>query len=79
MEFAFSLSQEEYLSENELKGCLKDAYRGIVPDEILYGVKMGFGVPDNYLWRERHEQNINAGILRIQWGELDNALSGNRI
>ncbi len=79
VEFAFSLSQEEYLSENELKGCLKDAYRGIVPDEILYGVKMGFGVPDNYLWRERHEQNINAGILRIQWGELDDALSGNRI
>ena len=28
VEFAFSLSQEEYLSDNELKGCLKDAYKG---------------------------------------------------
>ena len=45
VEFAFSLSQEECLSGNELKGCLKDAYRGIVPDEVLYGIKMGFGVP----------------------------------
>lgn len=77
VEFAFSLSQEEVLSENELKGCLKDAYRGIVPDEILYGIKMGFSVPDNYLWREKHEQNINAGILKIQWSEVDEALSGN--
>lgn len=71
VEFAFSLSQEEYLSGNELKGCLKDVYRGIVPDEILYGIKMGFGVPDNYLWRERHERNLFAGILKMQWSELD--------
>ncbi len=70
VEFAFSLSQEECLSGNELKGCLKDAYRGIVPDEVLYGIKMGFGVPNNYLWRERHERNLFAGILRTQWSEL---------
>lgn len=71
VEFAFSLSQEECLSGNELKGCLKEAYRGIVPDEVLYGIKMGFGVPDHYLWRERHERNLFAGILKIQWSELD--------
>lgn len=71
VEFAFSLSQEECLSGNELKGCLKDAYRGIVPDEVLYGIKMGFGVPDYYLWREKHERNLFAGILKTQWRELD--------
>lgn len=71
VEFAFSLSQEECLSGNELKGCLKDAYRGIVPDEILYGIKMGFSVPDNYLWRERHERNLFAGVLKTQWSELN--------
>lgn len=76
VEFAFSLSQDEYLSGNELKGCLKDAYKGIIPDEILYGIKMGFAVPDNYFWRERHECNINAGILKTQWGELERSMVG---
>lgn len=70
VEFAFSLSEEEYMSAGELKGCLKDAYRGIVPDEILYGVKMGFSIPSNYLWRENHEKNIFAGIIKTQWNEL---------
>lgn len=74
VEFAFSLSQEEYFSENELKGCIKDAYKGIIPDEILYGVKMGFGVPNSYLWRERHESNVFAGILKTQWSELERSM-----
>lgn len=74
VEFAFSLSQEEYLSDNELKGCLKDAYKGRIPDEILYGIKMGFSVPDHYFWRERHECNMNAGILKLQWSHLEKAL-----
>lgn len=73
VEFAFSLSQEEYLSDNELKGCLKDAYKGRIPDEILYGIKMGFSVPDHYFWRERHECNMNAGILKAQWSHLEKA------
>ncbi len=76
VEFAFSLSQEECLSGNELKGCLKDAYRGIVPDEVLYGIKMGFGVPDHYLWREKHERNLFAGILKTQWSGLDESKPG---
>lgn len=71
VEFAFSLSQEEYFSGNELKGCLKDAYKNVIPKDILYGVKMGFGVPGNYLWREKHEQNLYAGVLKTQWRELD--------
>lgn len=74
VEFAFSLSQEEYLSDNELKGCLKDAYKGRIPDEILYGIKMGFSVPDHYFWRERHECNMNAGILKVQWSHLEKTL-----
>ena len=66
----------ECLSGNELKGCLKDAYRGIVPDEVLYGIKMGFGVPDHYLWREKHEKNLFAGILKTQWSGLDESRPG---
>lgn len=75
IEFAFSLSQEEYFSDHELKGCLKDAYKGIISDEILYGVKMGFCVPSNYLWKERHESNINAGILKNEWRELERSMA----
>lgn len=71
VEFAFSLSQEEYFPENELKGCLKDAYQNVIPRDVLYGVKMGFGVPGNYLWREKHERNLYAGVLKTQWKELD--------
>lgn len=71
VEFAFSLSQEEYFSENELKGCLKATYKDIIPEDVLFGIKMGFGVPGNYLWREKHEQNLYAGVLKTQWKELD--------
>lgn len=70
IEFAFSLSEEECNKANELKACLKDAYDGIIPDEILYGEKKGFGIPQNYLWREKKAESIYAGILREHWGEL---------
>lgn len=70
IEFAFSLSQEECNSENGLKACLKEAYDGIIPDEILYGQKKGFGIPQSYLWREKKAENIYAGILKEHWGEV---------
>lgn len=70
IEYAFMLSEEEYLSAGQLKGCLKDAYTSIIPNEILYGVKMGFSIPGNYLWRENHEKNIFAGIIKTQWNDI---------
>lgn len=70
VEFAFSLSQEECNSGNELKACLKEAYDGIIPDEILYGQKRGFGVPKSYLWREKKAESIFAGILQEHWKEF---------
>lgn len=70
VEFGFSLSQEEYLTDGELKGCLKDAYKEIIPQEILFGVKKGFGLPGNYLWREKKEDNLYTGLLKTQWNDL---------
>lgn len=70
IECAFSLSQEECNEANELKACLKNAYDGIIPDEILYGKKKGFGIPQSYLWREKKAESIYAGILKEHWGEL---------
>ncbi len=70
IEFAFSLSEEECNHGNELKACLKDAYDGIIPDEVLYGIKKGFGIPTNYLWREKKAVSMYAGILEEHWREF---------
>lgn len=76
VEFGFSLSQEECLSDGELKGCLKDAYKEVIPQEIMYGTKKGFGLPGNYLWRERKEDNLYIGLLKTQWNDLFNMKNG---
>lgn len=70
IEFAFSLSQEECNAGNELKACLKEAYDGVIPNEVLYGQKKGFGIPQNYLWREKKWESIYAGILNEHWKEF---------
>lgn len=70
VEFGFSLSQEEYLSDGELKGCLKDAYKEVIPQEIMFGIKKGFGLPGNYLWKEKKEDNLYIGLLKTQWNDL---------
>lgn len=70
IEFAFSLTEEECCPGNELKGCLKEAYRDIIPDEILYRQKKGFGVPANYLGREKGAGSVYLGILRSEWPDL---------
>ena len=70
VEFAFSLSEEECNYGEVLKACLKDAYGGIIPDEILHGIKKGFGIPTNYLWREKKAVSLYAGVLEEHWKEL---------
>lgn len=70
VEFAFSLSEEECNHGEGLKACLKDAYDGIIPNEILYGIKKGFGIPTNYLWREKKAVSLYAGVLEEHWKEL---------
>lgn len=70
VEFAFSLSEEECNYGGGLKACLKDAYDGTIPDEILYGIKKGFGIPTNYLWREKKAVSLYAGVLEEHWKEL---------
>ena len=48
VEFSFGLSQEERCPKGELKGILKEAYRGIIPKEILDKSKKGFSFPSSY-------------------------------
>jgi len=56
IEFSFSLPEQIRLPDNAPKGLLRDAYRGILPDEILDRRKKGFGIPRYYLG------NLGEGI-----------------
>lgn len=75
IEFAFSLSEEECCALGELKGCLKYAYKGIIPDEILFRKKMGFAVPFDSLSKEIRVKNLYAGVLKNEWPKLYSAHS----
>lgn len=65
IEYAFSLTETERLGTGGvLKDALKKAYHGIIPDEILYRRKMGFGIPDHYL---RGQCSPQEELLRDIW------------
>ena len=49
IEFSFSLAEAVRYHNDEPKGLLKHAYRGILPDHILDRRKKGFGIPRYYL------------------------------
>lgn len=57
VEFSFSLSQEDRCPKGELKGLLKNAYQGILPDEILYKNKKGFSFPHSY-WKNGLNERV---------------------
>lgn len=70
IEFAFSLSEEECCTAQNLKGILKQAYQDEIPADILYREKMGFGVPYQYLMMQRGNQPITVGVLKNGWKEI---------
>ena len=45
VDFVMPLSGKQRMMKHGQKGLLKEALKGIVPDEILFGPKRGFGVP----------------------------------
>ena len=45
VEYGFSLSQKERCGNDVLKKILKEAYSGVIPNNILYRRKAGFGIP----------------------------------
>ena len=62
MEFAASLPAEYKLRGGEKKSVLKSAFRGILPDEVLYRPKMGFGVPLAH-WFRNELRDLPADVL----------------
>lgn len=65
IEYVFSLPEQVRCPSGTLKGMMKEAYRGKIPDRILDRRKMGFVVPDTYL---RAEENRQEQILTDLWG-----------
>jgi asparagine synthase (glutamine-hydrolysing) len=64
IEFAFSLPEDLRYYNDEPKGLLKYAYKNILPDEILYRRKKGFGIPRYYLKDLDQGRFIQEHILR---------------
>lgn len=57
VEFSFGLPEPVRYHDGQLKGLLKYAYRGILPDDILHRRKKGFGIPRYYL------QDLDSGLF----------------
>ena len=53
VEFAMSIPEEIKSGGHELKHILKKAVKGLIPDEIIYRSKQGFGVPIYEWFSER--------------------------
>lgn len=64
IEFSFSLPESIRYHNDEPKGLLRHAYRGILPDHILDRRKKGFGIPRNYLGDLGGGKIIQENVLR---------------
>lgn len=64
IEYVFSLSQEDRNPGNILKGALKNAYKGILPDKILFRDKMGFSIPNELM---KGQESRQEELLKRVW------------
>ncbi len=66
VDFALGLSAQEKLAGGDLKGLLKEALKGIVPQEILTAPKKGFGVPYEAWLRGPLKDHLRRTLLDPQ-------------
>lgn len=64
IEFSFGLAEEDRCPGGVLKGLLKNAYKNIIPDEILFRKKKGFTVPPNYY---QNRSDYRERFLKELW------------
>ncbi len=64
IEYMFSLSQEDRNPGGILKGALKNAYKGILPDKILFRKKMGFSIPNELM---KGQESRQEELLKRVW------------
>ena len=63
MEFAAGIPAEMKLKGLTTKYILKEALRNILPDEVLFREKMGFGVPIDYWFRNELKGMVYDTLL----------------
>lgn len=74
IEFTFSIPEETRYLNGELKGLMKRAYRGILPDEIIRRRKKGFSVPsrswakDSWIGAETPQEYILKTLFAREVG-----------
>ncbi len=71
-EYVFGLAEDECSSADNLKAVLKDAYRDVIPSEILDGIKRGFGIPDDYFISRANSSNKYVDVWKKEWGGVRN-------
>ncbi|MEE4185306.1 MAG: asparagine synthase (glutamine-hydrolyzing) [Gammaproteobacteria bacterium] len=71
IEYSFSLPEAVRYYNGELKGLLKHAYRGLLPDHILHRRKKGFGIPRSYLQGVDGDRFIQAYLLDTVFAHLN--------
>ncbi len=67
VEYVFALAEDECSSPENLKAVLKDAYRNMIPAEILDGKKKGFGIPENYFMSRAGNSNKYIDVWKKEW------------
>ncbi len=70
VEYVFGLAEDECSSMNNLKAILKDAYRDVIPSEILDRHKSGFAVPKNYFTLRSNSADLVVDIWKKEWKEI---------
>ncbi|MFO0725583.1 MAG: asparagine synthase (glutamine-hydrolyzing) [Myxococcota bacterium] len=63
LELCFSLPSDLKIRHGKLKWILREAYRGLVPDEVLDRKKHGFGVPVGRWWEGALAKMIDELLL----------------
>jgi len=72
VEYVFSLAEDEYFYNGELKILLKKAYEDILPKKILYRKKQGFAIPYNYI--SEGNNTVFERLLKLEWKQLCESL-----
>ncbi|MBI4815144.1 MAG: asparagine synthase (glutamine-hydrolyzing) [Deltaproteobacteria bacterium] len=63
LELAASIPSQLLLHRGSLKWILREAYRELLPPEILDRKKHGFGVPVSEWWRTTHVELVNDALV----------------
>jgi asparagine synthase (glutamine-hydrolysing) len=70
VELAMSIPEAVKTRNGVLKAVLKNAVRGVIPDEVIDRPKQGFGVPMHEWWTERLS-TVAGGAMRTFLDETD--------